>query len=311
MIPENIPHLRGRQGLVTGIANEHSIAFGCAKAFRVFGAEDLAVTYPSEKAKPHVAPLACDLGAGIFHPLDVRDDAQMDALFEEIAIRWGRLDFLVHSIAFAPRDDLHGRVTDCSRDGFLAAMDISCHSLLRLARRAEPLMTEGGAIFAMSYLGAERVVENYGLMGPVKAALEASVRALAVELAEKGIRVHAISPGPVPTRAASGLAGRHACRDRRCRRDLRVSRDRCRADDHRRDALYRRRAQHPRAGVEQHYLAGQAVRARRRLRAMPPIRNRAANGNSAAAGSDIATTGTSDVRLMTSEFARGAGIAKD
>ena len=216
MTPENtagqrglppLPNLQGKRGLVVGIANENSIAWGCARAFRAFGADDLAVTWQSEKARPYVAPLADALGAGIVMPLDVRDDAEMDALFEEIVIRWGRLDFVVHAIAFAPRDDLQGRVTDCSRAGFLAAMDISCHSFLRLARRAEPLMTDGGAIFAMSYLGAERVVENYNLMGPVKAALEACVRALAMELGDQGIRVHAVSPGPMPTRAASGLAG--------------------------------------------------------------------------------------------------------
>lgn len=206
MIPETVPTLRGKRGLVVGIANDRSIAWGCARAFKAFGADDLAVTYQGDKARGYVAPLAEALEAGIFLPLDVRDDAQMDAVFETIAQEWGRLDFLVHSIAFAPKDDLLGRVTDCSRDGFLKAMDISCHSFLRLAKRAEPLMTGGGAIFAMSYLGAERVVENYTLMGPVKAALEAGVRALAVELAPQGIRVHAISPGPMQTRAASGLA---------------------------------------------------------------------------------------------------------
>lgn len=202
-----LPNLQGKRGLVVGIANDRSIAWGCARAFRAFGADDLAITYQTDKARPYVAPLADALGAGICRALDVRDDAEIDALFGEIAIRWGRLDFVVHSIAFAPRDDLQGRVTDCSRAGFLAAMDISCHSFLRLAKRAEPLMTDGGALFAMSYLGAERVVENYNLMGPVKAALEACVRALAVELGDQGIRVHAISPGPMPTRAASGLAG--------------------------------------------------------------------------------------------------------
>ena len=202
-----LPDLQGKRGLVVGVANDCSIAWGCARAFKAFGADDLAVTWQREKARPYVAPLADALGAGICRALDVRDDAEMDALFEDIAIRWGRLDFVVHSIAFAPRDDLQGRVTDCSRAGFLAAMDISCHSFLRLARRAEPLMTDGGAIFAMSYLGAERVVENYNLMGPVKAALEACVRALAMELGDQGIRVHAVSPGPMPIRAASGLAG--------------------------------------------------------------------------------------------------------
>ncbi|HAX90770.1 MAG TPA: enoyl-[acyl-carrier-protein] reductase FabI, partial [Rhodospirillaceae bacterium] len=119
--------------------------------------------------------------------------------------RWGHLDFVLHSIAFAPREDLHGRLTDSSRDGFMMAMDVSCHSFIRTARLAEPLMKNGGSIFAMSYYGAEKVVEHYNLMGPVKAALEASVRYLAFELGGKGIRVHAISPGPIKTRAASGI----------------------------------------------------------------------------------------------------------
>jgi enoyl-[acyl-carrier protein] reductase I len=138
-------------------------------------------------------------------PLEVRDTAQVDALFEAIAAKWGRLDILVHSIAFAPREALAGRVTDCPRDGFLTAMDVSCWSFLDLTRRAEKLMTGGGTIFAMSYHGANEVIENYGIMGPVKAALESAVRYLAVELGPKGIRVHAISPGPLATRAASGI----------------------------------------------------------------------------------------------------------
>lgn len=197
--------LNGKKGLVVGIANDRSIAWGCARAFRAFGADDLAVTYLNDKARPYVEPLAQKLGAGIFLPLDVRDEAQMDALFAAIAEEWGRLDFLVHSIAFARLDDLHGRLADSSRDGFLEAMDISCHSFIRMAQRAAPLMTDGGAMFAMSYLGSERVVENYNVMGPVKAALESSVRYLAAELGPKGIRVHAVSPGPLPTRAASGI----------------------------------------------------------------------------------------------------------
>lgn len=198
--------LAGRKGLVIGIANDQSIAYGCAKAFRALGAE-LGVTYLNEKAKPHVAPLADALEAPIVLPLDVRDEEQAAALFDAVADRWGRLDFLLHSIAFAPQPDLHGRLTDSSAEGFLAAMDISCHSFLRLARRAEPLMTEGGALVTMSYHGAQKVVPNYNLMGPVKAALEASVRYLAYELGPKGIRVHAVSPGPLKTRAASGLKG--------------------------------------------------------------------------------------------------------
>ena len=196
--------LDGKKGLVTGIANADSIAYGCAKAFQFLGAE-LAVTYLNEKAMPHVEPLAREVEASIFMPLDVSKDGQLEAVFERIEQTWGRLDFMLHSIAFASKDDLHGRLADCSRDGFLEAMDISCHSFIRMARLAEPLMTNGGALFTMSYHGAEKVVEHYNVMGPVKAALECAVRYLAQELGPKGIRVHAISPGPLKTRAASGL----------------------------------------------------------------------------------------------------------
>jgi enoyl-[acyl-carrier protein] reductase I len=197
--------LSGRKGLVTGIANDQSIAWGCAKAFRFLGA-DLAVTYLGEKAKPHVEPLARELEAEILAPLDLRQEGQLEALFAEIGQRWGRLDFLLHSIAFAPREDLHGRVVDCSRDGFLQAMDISCWSFIRMAKLAEPLMDRGGALFCMTYYGSQVVVEHYNMMGPVKAALESATRYMAAELGPKGIRVHAISPGPLKTRAASGIA---------------------------------------------------------------------------------------------------------
>jgi len=202
---ESLPVLAGKVGLVTGIANEHSIAYGCACAFRAGGAS-LALTYLNEKAKPFVEPLARDLGAELFLPLEVRDPAQMTAVFDAIRARWGRLDFLLHSMAFAPKADLQGRIVDSSVDGFLSAMDISCHSFLRMARLAEPLMTDGGVLVTMTYYGAEKVIPHYGLMGPVKAALEAAVRYLAYELGPKGIRVHAISPGPLKTRAASGIA---------------------------------------------------------------------------------------------------------
>lgn len=196
--------LEGKRGLVVGIANGSSIAYGCAKAFRALGA-DLAVTYLNDKAEPHVRPLAEGLGADLFLPCDVREPGQLEAVFDAIAQRWGRLDFLLHSIAFAPREDLHGRVVDCSRDGFLTAMDVSVHSLIRMARLAEPLMTEGGCIQTVSFYGSEKVVEHYNLMGPVKAALESTVRYMAAELGAKGIRVHALSPGPLKTRAASGI----------------------------------------------------------------------------------------------------------
>nr|WP_316640075.1 enoyl-ACP reductase FabI [uncultured Roseateles sp.] len=197
--------LQGKKGLVVGIANEHSIAWGCAQAFRDAGAE-LAVTWLNDKARPHVQPLADRLQAAIALPLDVEQPGQLEAVFEAITRQWGRLDFVLHSIAFAPREDLQGRVTDCSREGFARAMDISCHSFLRMAHLAEPLMGQGGSLLTMSYLGADEVVANYGMMGPVKAALESSVRYLATELGPQGIRVNAVSPGPLATRAASGIA---------------------------------------------------------------------------------------------------------
>jgi enoyl-[acyl-carrier protein] reductase I len=196
--------MRDLKGLIVGIANEQSIAWGCAKVLHKAGAE-LAITYQNEKEKNYVQPLAESISAPIFMPFDVTNSEQLDELFQTIKSTWGRLDFIIHSIAFAPKDDLQGRVVDCSRDGFILAMDISCHSLTRLAKAAEPLMTNGGSIITMSYYGAEKVVQNYNMMGPVKAALEASVRYLAMELGSKNIRVNALSPGPVKTRAASGL----------------------------------------------------------------------------------------------------------
>lgn len=196
--------LAGQKALVIGIANEHSIAWGCAKALKAQGA-DLAVTWLNAKAEPFVRPLAEELGAEIMLPLDVAQPGQLEAVFEEIDTRWGRLDTLVHSIAFAPRDDLHGRVIDCSAEGFAVAMDVSVHSFLRMIRRAEPLMEHGGTCLSVSFFGSSRVVRNYNMMGPVKAALESAVRYAAAELGEKGIRVHALSPGPLATRAASGI----------------------------------------------------------------------------------------------------------
>jgi len=198
------PPLAGSRVLVVGVANEDSIAWGCARAFREMGA-DIALTYLNDKALPHVEPLARQVEASILMPLNVEDDAQMDALFARITADWGRLDSFVHSIAFAPKADLQGGLLNSSAAGFARAMDVSCHSFIRMARRAVPLMTHGGTMFAMSYDGANRVVPNYNLMGPVKAALEASCRYLAHELGPQGIRVHAISPGPLKTRAASGL----------------------------------------------------------------------------------------------------------
>ena len=192
--------LEGKRGLVVGVANENSIAWGCAKAFRAFGAE-LAITYLNEKAKKHVEPLARELEAPILMPLDTNVPNQMEAVFEEIAKKWGKLDFVVHSIAFSPKEALQGRVVDVAREGFLTTMDVSCWTFLRMAHLAEPLMREGGSLFTMTYYGSQMVVENYNIMGVAKAALECAVRYLAAELGPKGIRVHAISPGPLATRS--------------------------------------------------------------------------------------------------------------
>ena len=196
--------LEGKRGLVVGIANEHSIAWGCAKAFRAFGAE-VGVTYLNDKARKFVEPLAQAVDAQIMMPLDVRVAGEMEAVFERIAEQWGALDFLVHSIAFSPKEALQGRVADVSRDAFLTTMDVSCRTFIRMAHLAEPLMRNGGTLFTMSYYGGEKVVENYNIMGVAKAALESAVRYLAAELGPKGIRVHAVSPGPLATRAASGI----------------------------------------------------------------------------------------------------------
>ncbi len=198
------PILSGQKALVVGIANEHSIAYGCARAFREQGAE-LAVTYLNDKARPYVEPLARELGAELLLPLDVSKPGELEAVFSAIQQRWGELHTLVHAIAFAPKEDLQGRLVDCSAAGFSIAMDISCHSFIRMARLAAPLMRNGGTLFTMSFHGAQKVVSHYNVMGPVKAALEASCRYLAWELGPQQIRVHAISPGPLRTRAASGL----------------------------------------------------------------------------------------------------------
>jgi enoyl-[acyl-carrier protein] reductase I len=204
VFPETKIALKGRKGLIVGIANDQSIAWGCAKAFRALGA-DLAVTYLNERARKHVEPLAKELEAPIFMPLDVNTEGQTEQVFERINKEWGRLDFLLHSIAFSPKETLHGRVVDVDRDGFLKTMDVSCWSFMRMAHLAEPLMKDGGTLFTMTYYGSQMVVKNYNVMGVAKAGLEAAVRYIAAELGPKGIRVHAISPGPLATRAASGI----------------------------------------------------------------------------------------------------------
>jgi len=208
MIPKARPGvsslLEGRKGLIVGIANNQSIAWGCAKAFRALGA-DLAVTYLNDKAKKYVEPLARELEAAIVMPLDVQIPGQMEEAFKQIESKWGRLDFVVHAIAFSPKEALQGRVVDVPRDGFITTMDVSCWSFIRMAHLAEPLMKKGGTLFTMSYYGSQMVVKNYNIMGVAKAALESAVRYIAAELGPKGIRVHAISPGPLATRAASGI----------------------------------------------------------------------------------------------------------
>jgi enoyl-[acyl-carrier protein] reductase I len=196
--------LAGKVGLVVGIANDQSIAAGCAQAFRAAGAE-LVVTYLNEKAKPFVEPVARAIEARLLLPLDVETEGSLEGVFDRTRDAFGRLDFVLHSIAFCPKQDLHGRVAECSREGFARAMDVSVHSFIRMARLAEPMMSGGGCLLTVSYYGAEKVVDHYNIMGPVKAALEATVRYLAAEFGPKDIRVNALSPGPLKTRAASGI----------------------------------------------------------------------------------------------------------
>lgn len=196
--------LKGRRGVVVGIANAQSLAWSAAQHFHAAGA-DLAITYLNDKAKPHVVPLAEQIGAKLLLPCNVSTPGSVEGVFGEIQRQWGALDFVFHAIASARKDDLHGRLLDCSPDGFAEAMLVSCHSFIRMAKLAEPLMRPGSSLMTLSYYGAEKVVDHYNVMGPVKAALESAVRYLAHELGSKGIRVNAISAGPVATRAASGI----------------------------------------------------------------------------------------------------------
>lgn len=204
--------LTGKKGLIVGMANKDSIAYGVARQCKAAGAS-IAATYLNAKAEGYVRPLAEDVGAEIFLPCDILVPGQLEAVFAAVEKQWGRLDFLIHSIAFSPLKDLHGRVVDCSLEGFQLAMDVSCHSFIRMAKLAEPLMTNGGALITMSYYGAEKIIPNYNMMGPVKAALECATRYLAMELAEKRIRALVVSPGPIMTRAASGIKGFDALLD--------------------------------------------------------------------------------------------------
>ena len=197
--------LAGKKGLITGVANDKSIAFAVAKAVRALGA-DIAITYQNDKTAKYTQPLADALGARLFEKLDVTQPGSLESVIAKCGAEFGKIDFAIHSMAFCEADDLHGRVIDTSESGFDSAMNVSCHSFLRMAKALEPLMTEGGSLITMSYLGAERVVRNYGVMGIIKAALESAVRYMAYDLGPKGIRVFAVSPCPIMTRAASGIA---------------------------------------------------------------------------------------------------------
>ncbi|PHK95110.1 enoyl-[acyl-carrier-protein] reductase FabI [Pseudoroseomonas rhizosphaerae] len=196
--------MAGKRGLIMGLANEKSIAWGIARAVAAQGAE-LAFTYQGEALEKRVRPLAASVGSDIVLPCDVADEASVDATFAALEQRWGRLDFLVHAIAYADKQYLRGRYMDTPRDAFLQAMDISCYSFASVSRRAVALMPDGGSLLTLTYLGAERVTPHYNVMGVAKAALEASVRYMAVDVGNRGIRVNAISAGPIKTLAASGI----------------------------------------------------------------------------------------------------------
>ena len=196
--------MAGKRGLIMGVANERSIAWGIARAVADQGAS-LAFTFQGEALEKRVRPLAKQAGSDFVMPCDVTDSASLDALFSEIADRWGALDFVVHAIAYSDKDELKGQYLDTSRDNFLRSLDISCYSFTDVCRRAAPLMTDGGSLLTLTYYGAERVIPHYNVMGVAKAALEASVRYLAVDLGGRGIRVNAISAGPIKTLAASGI----------------------------------------------------------------------------------------------------------
>jgi len=196
--------MAGKRGLIVGVANNRSIAWGIAKACADQGAE-IALTYQGDAFKKRVEPLAAELGALVAGHCDVTDIASLDAVFAFVEQSWDKLDFLVHAVAFSDKDELDGRYVETTRDNFLRTMDISVYSLTAMAKRAEPLMKDGGSILTLTYYGAEKVMPHYNVMGVAKAALEASVRYLAVDLGSKGIRVNAISAGPIKTLAASGI----------------------------------------------------------------------------------------------------------
>jgi len=198
--------MKGKRGLVMGVANDHSIAWGIAKTLAAEGAE-LAFSYQGEAFGRRVAPLAESVGSSLMVDVDVTDEASMDAAFNLLADEWKSLDFVVHAIAYSDKNELSGRYADTTRQNFLNSMEISCYSLVDVARRAAPMMTDGGSIITMTYLGAQRVMPNYNVMGVAKSALEASVRYLANDLGPDGIRVNAVSPGPMRTLAGSAIGG--------------------------------------------------------------------------------------------------------
>jgi len=210
--PQPPPLMKGKKGLIMGVANERSIAWGIADILHQHGA-DLAFTYQGETLEKRVRPLAEGVGANLILPCDVEDEASMDAVFKAIEKEWGRLDFFVHAIAYSDKDELKGQYLGTTRANFARTLDISCYSFTALAQRAAPLMTEGGSLVTLTFSGAERVVPNYNVMGVAKAALEASVKYLAVDLGPSNIRVNAISAGPMRTLAGSAIAGaRHIYR---------------------------------------------------------------------------------------------------
>ncbi len=198
--------MKGKRGLVMGVANDKSIAWGIARALADEGAE-LAFTYQGEAFGKRVQPLAESVGSNLVLPADVQDEASLDAVFDRLATQWGRLDFLIHAIAYSDKEELKGRFIKTSRRNFLNSLDISCYSFIDLARRAEPLMTEGGSLITLTYMGSQRVQPNYNVMGVAKAALESAVRYLANDLGRQGIRVNAISPGPMKTLAGAAIGG--------------------------------------------------------------------------------------------------------
>jgi enoyl-[acyl-carrier protein] reductase I len=202
-LPASPLSLQGKKGLILGIANDHSIAWGCARAAHLLGA-DIVATCLNDKARTYVEPLTKPLGIYLVN-CDVENPQALSELVDTAIGHLGHLDFVIHSIAWAPLEDLHAKVVDTSSAGFSRAMEVSCHSFASLAKLCAPHMPQGGSLITMSYLGANEVVPHYGLMGPVKAALESLVRYMAMELGPQGLRVHAVSPGPIRTRAASGI----------------------------------------------------------------------------------------------------------